>query len=136
MNRSSAIAVICLLAIAGSAAWLVLRPKSPAAKAKEAAEWRKCFECGHEWRKDQHALILESKEAPPGYRFAAQCPKCKAWAGLSLIKCEKCGKTCTTRIIVKNDDGTISVPKRHVCPSCGAPLGASRAEGPPEEASE
>jgi NAD-dependent SIR2 family protein deacetylase len=132
MNRSAAIVLVCIIAIVGSAAWIVLRPKSPAAKAKAESERRKCFYCGYEWRKDRGALIRESKNAPPGYQFVVQCPKCKAWAGMAVVHCEKCGKDYTRHSIVKNEDGTLSFPKLNACPYCGAPIGGGTDEAPPE----
>jgi len=133
MNRSAVIILVCVLAIAGSAAYLVLRPKSPAARAKAESERRKCFDCGHEWRKDRRALVRESKNAPAGYQFVVQCPKCKAWAGMTIIHCEKCGKNYTSHVIVKNPDGSLEFPKQRVCPYCGHVLGENpnAPAGPP-----
>ncbi|MBN1917532.1 MAG: hypothetical protein JW889_06450 [Verrucomicrobia bacterium] len=131
MNRSAVIVLVCILAIAGSAAWLTLRPESPAAKAKAEAERRKCFECGHEWSKSRRALILESKSAPPGSGAFVQCPKCKAWAGMPVLHCEQCGKNFTSHVIVEEEDGTLSFPKQRICPYCRTPLGETASEDAP-----
>lgn len=126
MSRSTTLAFACILIIAASGAYLYARQtwlKSPAAQARADSERRKCFRCEYEWSKNRGDLIRESRNAPPGYQFVVQCPKCKEWAGMTVNECDKCGKNYTSHVIVEDEDGNLSFPKQRQCPYCGHVLG-------------
>jgi ribosomal protein L32 len=124
MNRSAIVAVVCLVLIAASAAWIFLRPESAADRSRRNAGWRKCAVCGYEWYKDRGELIREAKNSPDGYGLN-KCPQCGAWRGLATIECPnpQCGKRFTLITIVEDADGNLSFPKQRVCPYCGYKLG-------------
>jgi len=122
MNRSTIIAVICLLVIGAAVGWMFLRPPSAAERSRRNAGWRKCAECGHEWYKDRSELIRESKSSPDKHSFN-KCPECGAWRGMAAVDCPKCKVRFTAFTIVEDADGNLSFPKQRVCPHCGYRLG-------------
>jgi DNA-directed RNA polymerase subunit RPC12/RpoP len=127
MTRSAPIALVCIAAIAAAVVYLVQRPRSAAERERDAAGWRICAQCGHEWHLELGEIASQMKQNPDGVG-AVRCPKCGAWRGMARAQCSKCHKSFPSLVPVETDDG-IRLDKQRSCPHCRYAFGTAETTG-------
>ena len=129
MNRSAALSLVCLVAIAGAIVSIVMTQSSRSSgqRARYEAGWRMCHACGHQWHMELSEIAAEAKRDPTGHGYV-QCPKCRAWRGMVRVICPKCSKPYTADIEVRTEQGS-HFAKRQGCPHCGFLYGSDTPGG-------
>jgi len=69
------------------------------------------------WQMDMAEIQKQRLEDPGGNR-CVQCPQCKAWKGVPVTDCAKCGKRIPKRKEVRAADGSIYFVERKYCDKC------------------
>jgi hypothetical protein len=117
-----AAALFCLVSIGALLFAINGWSRTTADQMNENARWRICYGCGYMWRMDSKDIV-EQKKNDPTHQGWVQCPQCKAWKGVQVRKCNRCGKPIPQVIEVRTEAGAISYLKRHYCDECAEQLG-------------
>jgi ssDNA-binding Zn-finger/Zn-ribbon topoisomerase 1 len=129
VNRSAVIPLLCLAAIAGAVAWIVMTQSTGTSgqQARYEAGWRMCHACGHQWHMELSDIAAQARRDPTDHGYV-QCPKCHAWRGMVRVICPKCGKAYTADVEIPTEQGS-HFAKREGCPHCGYVYGSDAPGG-------